>query len=148
MPNDVFGRRASPGEAFAQLLMGSYATLMGTEIILGSGSPRTAAGLLYSAPFGLLAQDMSPDPVFVFANLTAQKLFGYSWDEFIGMPSRLSAGEQDRQARQDFMDSVRRRGYADGYRGLRVAKSGRGRGTPSAPVSGSGRCRARGWPSG
>ena len=125
MPDDVSGRRPTRGEALARLLMGSYATLTGTEIIPGVVSPQTVAGLLYSAPFGLLAQDTSPDPLFVYANLTAQKLFGYSWDEFIGMPSRLSAGEQDRQARQDFMDSVRRRGYADGYRGLRVAKSGR-----------------------
>ena len=48
-----------------------------------------AAVWLYEAPFGLLAHDTSPDPLFVYANLRAQK------------------------------------GCVDGYRGLRVAKSGR-----------------------
>src|ERR1700753_4520139 len=113
MPDDVSGGRPTRGEALARLLMRSYATLTGTEIIPGVVSPQTVAGLLYSAPFGLLAQDTSPDPLFVYANLTAQKLFGYSWDEFIGMPSRLSAGEQDRQAPPGFLGSCRACGYDD-----------------------------------
>jgi len=36
-----------------------------------------AAGWLYMAPFGLLAHDESADPLFVYANLTAQQRFGY-----------------------------------------------------------------------
>jgi hypothetical protein len=57
--------------------------------------------------------------------LTAQERFEYSWDEFVGLPSRLSAGAQAREERRVFLDAVRLRGYADDYRGLRIAKSGR-----------------------
>jgi PAS domain-containing protein len=51
-----------------------------------------AAAWLYDAPFGLLAPDTSPDPLFVYANRRAQQAFGYRRDEFIGLPSRLPAG--------------------------------------------------------
>jgi hypothetical protein len=74
--------------------------------------------------FGLLEHDTSPDPLFVYANLTAQERFERSWDEFVGLPSRLSAGELAREERRVFLDQVRLRGYADDYRGVRIAKSG------------------------
>ncbi len=41
------------------------------------------------------------------------------------MPSRLSAEAPDRAARQALLDAVAERGFMSGYRGLRVAKSGR-----------------------
>ncbi|GAA3627443.1 MEKHLA domain-containing protein [Kineosporia mesophila] len=107
---------------FAELLASSYATLVG-EPLVPEGVD--AAGWLYEAPFGLLAHDTSPDPLFVYANLTAQKLFEYSWGEFSGLPSRLSAGQDDRRTREELLEGVRTRGCASGYRGPRVAKSGR-----------------------
>jgi hypothetical protein len=113
------------GASFAGLLAASYATVVG-EPLVPEGVPDTeAATWLYQAPFGLLAHDTSPDPLFTYANLRAQERFEYSWDEFVGLPSRLSAGEQAREERRIFLDQVRLRGYADGYRGLRIAKSGR-----------------------
>jgi PAS domain-containing protein len=107
---------------FAELLAGSYAKLVGEPLV---PERLDAAAWLYEAPFGLLAHDTSPDPKFVYANLTAQKHFEYTWDEFVGLPSRLSAGEEDREARRAFLDDVRRQGYSHEYRGPRVAKSGR-----------------------
>jgi hypothetical protein len=41
------------------------------------------------------------------------------------MPSRLSAEADGREKRQAFMDGVLRQGYVSGYRGVRIAKSGR-----------------------
>lgn len=117
--------------AFSELLVNSYASLVGTSF-LPSGLPpeiRTGVGLarwLYeSAPFGLLVHETSLDPVFVYANRAAQELFEYSWEEFSGMPSRLSAQAPNRAERQEFMAEVGRRGFVAGYRGLRIAKSGR-----------------------
>lgn len=112
--------------SFADVLAGSYAKLVGDPLVPDGLSGEDAAAWLYEAPFGLLAHDTSSDPLFVYANLRAQELFGYSWDEFVGLPSRLSAAAgQDREERRVFMDEVRQRGYADNYRGLRTAKSGR-----------------------
>lgn len=110
---------------FADLLAGSYAKLVGEPLVPEGVAGDAAAAWLYEAPFGLLAHDTSPDPVFIYANRAAQERFEYSWDEFVGLPSRLLAGGQDRETRRVFLDSVLRRGYADDYRGLRVAKSGR-----------------------
>lgn len=112
--------------SFADLLARSYANVVGTPLVPAGMAGAAAAAWLYEAPFGLLAHDTSPDPLFVYANQTAQKLFEYSWDEIVGMPSRLSAaGGEGREARRVFMDAVLQQGYSDGYRGQRIAKSGR-----------------------
>jgi hypothetical protein len=113
------------GASFAGILAVSYATVVGKPLV-PEGMPDTeAAAWLYEAPFALLAHDTSPDPLFVYANLTAQERFEYNWDEFVGLPSRLSAGWQAREERRVFMDAVRLRGYAEDYWGLRITKSGR-----------------------
>lgn len=108
--------------ALYRLLSGSY--------LRSTGAPLAPAGqgadwLYREAPFGLLAHDGGVDPRFIYANLAAQSCFEYSWSEIVGMPSRLSAGPADRAERQRLLDAVRRDGLVRGYRGLRIAKSGR-----------------------
>lgn len=51
--------------------------------------------------------------------------FEYGWDEFITIPSRLSAEAPNRDERQRLLDAVASHGFIDNYRGMRVAKSGR-----------------------
>jgi hypothetical protein len=111
---------------FADLLADSYRTLVGEPLVPDGLRGLEAAEWLYEAPFGLLAHDTSPDPLFVYANLTVQQLFGYSWDDFVGLPSRLSAGPQDRESRAALLESVRLKGFATGYRGPRVTSEGHG----------------------
>lgn len=120
-------RATSPDDvAFAELLAGSHERVVGTPILPEGLAGAEAARWLYGeAPFGLLAHDTSADPSFVYANATAQECFEYSWGEFTGMPSRLSAEADNREKRQEFMDGVLRQGYVSGYRGVRIAKSGR-----------------------
>jgi len=119
---------AAPREAwFSDLLTASYRQVVGESLLPdGDLSGAGLAGWLYEdAPFGLLAHDTQEDPRFVYANRAAQRCFEYSWNEFIGMPSRLSAEAPDRADRQRFMDTARRQGFVSDYRGLRIAKSGR-----------------------
>lgn len=112
--------------AFAELLTGSFERVVGTALLPPGVSDVDGARWLYEdAPFVLLAHDTSPDPLFVYANRTAQACFEYGWDEFVGMPSRLSAEAPDREERRRFMEGVLRRGFVDDYRGLRIARSGR-----------------------
>jgi PAS domain S-box-containing protein len=73
----------------------------------------------------VLAHNTKPDPGFIYANKAAQKLFGYDWDEIIGLPSRHLAAVPARDERQRLLDAVARDGYATGYSGIRIAKSGR-----------------------
>ena len=108
--------------AFFGLLKDSYARVVGKQLVgVGQG-----AGWLYSeAPFALLAHNTEADPCFIYANKTAQSCFEYSWEEFLQLRSRFSAEAPDRLERQRQLEEVARTGYVSGYRGIRVARSGR-----------------------
>jgi hypothetical protein len=81
-----------------------------------------AAKWLYeAAPFGVLAHNNAPDPLFVYGNKAAQRLFEYEWDELTTLPSRLSAEAPDREERQHLLEQVESRGFITGYRGFALA---------------------------
>ncbi|WP_336489016.1 MEKHLA domain-containing protein [Methylobacterium nigriterrae] len=107
---------------FFALLTESHERLVGRRLVPPG---RDAAWLYGQAPFAVLAHDAAADPRFIYANRTAQARFEYDRAELIGLPSRLSAEAPDRAGRQALLDAVAREGFATGYRGLRVAKSGR-----------------------
>ncbi len=112
----------STDPGFFALLTGSYTRLVKAPLVpLG----KDANWLYHEAPFVVLAHGTDPDPCFIYANRAAQACFEYSWAEFLGLPSRLSAEPIDRAERQRLLDQVARNGFLAGYRGIRVAKSGR-----------------------
>jgi hypothetical protein len=112
----------SSDPAFFALLTDSYARLVGTKLV----PPEADTGWLYrEAPFAVLAHGTEQDPTFIYANRAAQSCFEYSWDEFMALPSRLSAEAPEQAERQKLLDQVARHGFLAGYRGVRVAKSGR-----------------------
>jgi len=107
---------------FFDLLTGSYRRLLDADLV----APGQDARWLYAeAPFAVLAHNTDDDPRFVYGNRTAQSCFELSWDEIVGMPSRLSAEAPEREERQRLLDAVARDGFVTGYRGIRIAKSGR-----------------------
>ena len=112
--------------AFFDLLASSHARLVGAPLVPVEQDNQEAARWLYEeAPYCVLAHNTDSDPVFVYANKTAQRCFEYTWEELTNLRSRLSAEEPDREERQRLLDLVRLHGFATGYRGLRIAKSGR-----------------------
>jgi len=111
-PND-------PG--FFSLLTGSFERLIGRPLL----AAELGSGWLYAdAPFVVLAHNNDEDPVFVYGNIAAQRLFGYGWDEIRSLKSRFSAGHAERDERQRLLQAVSRNGWIEGYRGVRVKKSG------------------------
>jgi PAS domain-containing protein len=106
---------------FFALLTGSYAGLVGAPLV---PKGMDAVWLYAEAPFAVVAHNTDPDPIFIYANWAAQKCFGYSWEEFISLPSRLSAETADQASRQALLDAVAKNGFMTGYSGVRVAKSG------------------------
>ena len=110
------------GAGFFDLLTSSYARAVGKPLITAE---QDAAWLYNDAPFAVLAHNTDADPVFVYANKTAQACFEYGWDQFITLPSRLSAEAPNRDERQKLLDAVARDGFISDYRGMRIAKSGR-----------------------
>ena len=111
---------------FFDLLVSSYRRAVGREpAFLEPGAHRSAAWLYAQASHCVLAHNTDPDPRFTYANRAAQTAFDYDWDEITQLPSRLSAEPVDREERQRLLDSVARDGFATGYSGVRIAKSGR-----------------------
>jgi MEKHLA domain len=111
---------------FFDLLAGSYYRLVGERLIPVEHDGEDAARWLYEeAPYCVLAHSTDPDPIFIYGNKMAQTCFEYSWDELTSLPSRLSAEEHNREERERLLDAVKRYGFSAGYRGLRIAKSGR-----------------------
>ncbi|KWC91610.1 MEKHLA domain-containing protein [Burkholderia cepacia] len=111
---------------FFVLLADSYRRLLNRPLVPDGMSSSDGAAWLYgTAPFGILAHDMSADPVFVYGNERAQEIFEYDWDELTALPSRLSAEPMERRDRQSFLEKVMRDGFVSEYRGVRVTKSGK-----------------------
>ena len=111
---------------FFLLLSGAYARLTGKLLVPHTSDADARARWLYeAAPFCVLAHNTAADPMFIYANRSAQRCFGYDWDEMIQLPSRLSAEAPERAERQRLLDAVEEHGFISNYRGLRIAKSGR-----------------------
>lgn len=111
---------------FFDLLTSSYRRITGKDLVPPELTRQEGIRWLYEdAPFGLLAHDTAPDPVFVYGNRNAQRRFEYSWDELTALPSRLSAEAPERAARENFLRQVAEKGYVDNYEGIRISKSGK-----------------------
>lgn len=87
--------------------------------------PIDLARSLYDAPQVIVAHGTQTDPIFWFANRTAQRLWEVDWPMFIRMPSRQSveAGEHDNRER--LLARAQADGYVDDYQGVRISASGR-----------------------
>ncbi len=111
---------------FCELLTGSYFRIVGQRLIPPEQETLNAALWLYeTAPFCLLAHNTAEDPIFIYGNKMAQACFEYSWGELTSLPSSLSAEQMNRNERRHLLEQVKQKGFATGYRGLRIAKSGR-----------------------
>ncbi len=108
-------------------LLASHLELTGQPLLAGEPgeSDTDLARRLYEAPFVVLAHHEQPDPCFNYANLAAQQLFERTWDEFIGLPSRLSAEAPERGERERLLARVASHGFIDDYSGVRISSSGR-----------------------
>ena len=111
MPDPAFLREHSV------LLADSFARVTGQRL-------PSDATTLYSAPFALVSHGTEDDPVFNYANVFAQRLFGYAWDEFVTLPSRLSARAPERDERTRLLELVTRQGFIGDYSGIRVRRDG------------------------
>lgn len=76
---------------------------------------------LYHAPFALVAHGTEPDPIFCYANLTAQTLWAMNWPDFTRMPSRLSAQDVALPERERLLSQATELGFVDKYQGIRIS---------------------------
>ena len=109
-------------EDFVQLLDESYRHWSGQSLPTPEhlDASQRLSWLHTHAPYSLLAHDGATDPRFTYVNECALQCFKYPRETFIGMPSRFSASELDRAARQVLLEQVTAKGIAEGYSGWRV----------------------------
>lgn len=107
------------------LLQSSYKRLTGKEIGDLGLQGNDLAKAVFEAPFVVVSHDDHPDPMFSYANLTAQALFEMNWPEFTTLPSRRSAEYPNREERANLLATVARQGFIEGYEGIRISKTGR-----------------------
>jgi hypothetical protein len=106
------------------ILNESYRQLLGQDLIPDTRNQQELARQLFNAPFVVVSHNTNPDPVFNYANLTALNLFEFSWEEFIQLPSRLSAEPVNQAERERLLGEVAKQGYINNYEGVRISKSG------------------------
>ncbi|MGB0720994.1 MAG: MEKHLA domain-containing protein [Gammaproteobacteria bacterium] len=122
------GDEPAPDNAYQQahacLLLRSFEALIGRPLLPIDVMPGDQPRALYEASFAVVSHDTGDDPVFNYANRTAQRLFEMSWSDFTALPSRLSAEAVNRAERARLLERVSRDGFIDDYSGVRIAASG------------------------
>lgn len=88
-----------------------------------TGKPLPAP--LWDAPCAIVAHGTEEDPVFFYGNKLALHWFEMSFDDFVRLPSRLSAEPMKQLARAALLQKVAQQGYVDNYCGMRISGSGR-----------------------
>jgi hypothetical protein len=105
------------------LILQTHQKFFGRPLIRAQGS-RLAAQELFVLDQVVLCHNGADDPCFIYANRAALMLFKRSWDEMVGLPSRLSASQQQRLDRQKFLNQVKQKDWVEGYGGERINSKG------------------------
>jgi hypothetical protein len=122
-----------------QCLLNSFRRWTGKELLDRSTAdaaptergPRSAPALeedllrLWNAPQVVVAHGTQSDPIFEYGNQKALDLWEMQLDEFLGMPSRLTAEPMHRDERKKLLERTRQHGYVDDYRGVRISRTGK-----------------------
>lgn len=106
------------------LLTESYERVCGKPFPI-AGSKRPLVEALYDSKFILVSHGIEKDPIFNYANLAAQSLWGMNWEIFTQLPSRLSAKADKTEERGTALEEALAKGYISNYEGIRVDASGK-----------------------
>lgn len=110
------------------LLLESHRRAFGRPLLAGHGpgrSRRLAAQELFAGAEVVLAHGGGRDPQLIYANGAALRLWRRPWGAMVGMPSRLTAEPQERNARQRLLESALQLEAIRGYTGVRIDSHGR-----------------------
>lgn len=80
---------------------------------------------VFFAPFILCSSGIEKDPVLNYGNQKALDLWEMDWPIFTRTSGRHTAEPVEQKEREAFLETVRKHGYVDNYRGIRISKSGR-----------------------
>jgi hypothetical protein len=110
---------------WSQILVDSFEQITGNKLIDKLETPEKLAEALFFAPFAIASHGIQTDPILNYGNQTALKLWETTWDNFILMPSRLTAEAVNRETRADMLEQAATKGYIDNYRSVRISTTGK-----------------------
>ena len=108
-----------------QLLLDSFARLLGRELISRQGSAEAQAERLFQAPFVVVSHGTEADPILNYGNAAALALWEMDLATLTRTPSRLTAEPVHRDERARLLERTWRDGYVDDYAGIRISRTGR-----------------------
>lgn len=108
-----------------QWLLNSYRRWLNQDLIDRTGSPEEQAARLFHVPFIVVSHGTQADPILNSANAVALSLWEMQLEVFLQTPSRLTAEPMHRDERARMLETTRRQGYIDDYRGVRISSTGR-----------------------
>ena len=97
-------------------------SLISNKILTNSNKGKATEIFTLESP--VIAHDNRGDPCLIYANQTALQLWGRSWHEMIGMPSRLTAPESERKKRKDALNEATKQNALKDYQGIRINSKG------------------------
>ena len=106
------------------LLRESYERVCGKPFPIAL-TERPLAEILYHSKWVIVSHGMEKDPIFNYANLAAQALWGINWEQFTQLPSRLSAKSDKVETREAALKEAFAKGYIEKYEGIRVDVKGK-----------------------
>lgn len=107
----------------SDIILRVYSKITNTELFNSGYSPEYRSYLLYHAPFVVVSHGTEEDPVFNYANATAQQLWSIGWEQFTVMPSRLSAEPERAEDRQRLLNEAAAKGFITDYTGIRISSA-------------------------
>ena len=113
--NDYLGEQA-------KLILSSLFRMTGRNLVDPGLSDNDRYWSLFEAPFCVVSHNTEADPVFNYGNKIALELFEMKWDDFTKLPSRLSAETHTREEREKLLARVRKDGFIEDYKGVRVPR--------------------------
>ncbi len=111
--------------ARTQVLLDSYRSVLGHDLIQRSGDPHVDARRLFELPAIVLSHGTENDPILNYGNRAALALWEMTPETLTALPSRLTAEPGARAAREKALEDTRRQGFSTGYEGIRISATGR-----------------------
>ncbi len=107
------------------LILNSYRHWTGVELLNRTASRREQAQRLFSAPFVVASHGIEADPILNYGNAQALQLWEMDWQEFVTMPSRVTAKPVNQAERTRMLQQAATQGLIRDYRGVRISRTGK-----------------------
>jgi hypothetical protein len=121
LPDCDFGFLASQ----TRLILSSYRHWIGKSLWPEDKPDDILVREIFFAPFVLCSAGTEEDPILNYGNQKALDLWEMDWATLTRTPGRRTAEPMEREERAKFLEIVKKQGYVDNYRGIRISSSGR-----------------------